>query len=100
MPDWLGVDEQRELVARCREWAKPPAPMRATRLPNGGVMSVQTVCLGWHWLPYRYTEVAEDADGAPVTPFPPSLTELGRRAVADAYGDPRSPRPTSPTPPW
>ena len=58
LPDWLAVDEQRRLVDACREWAKGPAPMRATRLPSGGVMSVQTVCLGWHWSPYRYTPTA------------------------------------------
>ncbi|CAN5546546.1 alpha-ketoglutarate-dependent dioxygenase AlkB [soil metagenome] len=88
LPDWLAHEEQRELVQQCREWARPPAPMRATRLPNGGAMSVRTVCLGWHWVPYRYTRFAEDGDGARVKPFPPALTELGRRAVADAYGDP------------
>ncbi len=88
LPDWLSIDEQRQLVTWCREWARPPAPMRATRLPNGGVMSVRTVCLGWHWVPYRYTRLAVDVDGAPVTPFPPALAELGRRAVADAAGDP------------
>jgi alkylated DNA repair protein (DNA oxidative demethylase) len=62
--------------------------MRHTRLPSGGVMSVQTVCLGWHWQPYRYTRTAEDQGGAPVTPFPDWLADLGRAAVADAYADP------------
>ena len=87
VPDWLSVDEQRDLVDHCRRWARPPAGMRRTRLPNGGVMSVGTVCLGWHWIPYRYSRRAEDGDGAPVTPFPPWLADLGRRAVAAAYGD-------------
>jgi alkylated DNA repair protein (DNA oxidative demethylase) len=50
-------------------------------------MSVQTVCLGWHWIPYRYSKFAEDNDGAPVKPFPGWLAGLGRRAVADALGD-------------
>lgn len=90
LPDWLTHDEQRTLVARCRDWARPPAGMAATRLPNGGVMSVRTVCLGWHWVPYRYTRTVTDADGgeAPVKPFPDELTALARRAVLDAYGDP------------
>jgi len=61
--------------------------MRATRLPTGGVMSVQTVCLGWHWIPYRYSRTADDGDGAPVKAFPGWLAGLGRRAVAHAYGD-------------
>ena len=83
---WLSRDEQRRLVTACREWARPPAGMRATRLPTGGVMSVQTVCLGWHWIPYRYSRTAKDNDGAPVKPFPGWLADLGRRAVADAFG--------------
>lgn len=48
-------------------------------------MSVQTVCLGWHWVPYRYLPIADD--GAPVKEFPAWLAELGREAVADAYGN-------------
>jgi alkylated DNA repair protein (DNA oxidative demethylase) len=59
--------------------------MRHTRLPRGGVMSVRTVCLGWHWLPYRYQRTTDD--GAPVKPFPGWLADLGGRAVAEAYGD-------------
>jgi alkylated DNA repair protein (DNA oxidative demethylase) len=87
VPDWLTGHEQRELVAACREWARPPAGMRATRMPTGAMMSVRTVCLGWHWLPYRYSRTADDVDGAPVKPFPSWLADLGRRAVAVAYGD-------------
>lgn len=88
LPDWLAEPVQRELVAACREWARPPAGLRAARLPTGGVMSVRTVCLGWHWRPYRYSRTVDDGDGEPVKPFPEWLAELGRRAVADAYADP------------
>ncbi|HUZ56299.1 MAG TPA: alpha-ketoglutarate-dependent dioxygenase AlkB [Streptosporangiaceae bacterium] len=88
LPGWLSVEEQQYLVADCREWALPPAGMRHTAMPFGGKMSVQTVCLGWHWLPCRYTRTAEDVDGAPVKPLPGWLADLGRRAVADAYGNP------------
>lgn len=87
VPDWLTSGEQRDLVSACNEWAAPPAPMRHTKVPRGGVMSVQTVCLGWHWLPYRYTPIAEDVDGAPVKPMPAWLGDLGRRAVLAAYDD-------------
>jgi DNA oxidative demethylase len=86
VPGWLSVAEQRRLVAACRDWARPPAGMRATRLPRGGVMSVRTVCLGWHWVPYRYSRIAEDVDGAPVKPFPGWLADLGRRAVVEVGG--------------
>jgi alkylated DNA repair protein (DNA oxidative demethylase) len=45
-------------------------------------MSVQTVCLGWHWVPYRYSRTADDVDGAPVKQLPGWLAELGRRPAA------------------
>lgn len=92
VPDWLSVDEQRRIVEEWRGWAQPPAGMRHTRVPRGGVMSVQTVCLGWHWVPYRYAPTVEDGDGAPVKPLPRWLAELGRRAVAEAHLDPTAGR--------
>jgi alkylated DNA repair protein (DNA oxidative demethylase) len=49
-------------------------------------MSVKIACLGWHWYPYRYSRTVDDGDGRPVAPFPDWLTEMGRRAVADAAG--------------
>lgn len=87
VPGWLGLDRQRELVTACRGWAAGPVPIRHTRLPRGGVMSVQTVCLGWHWQPYRYTRTADDVNGRRVAPLPDWLAELGRRALIDAYQD-------------
>jgi alkylated DNA repair protein (DNA oxidative demethylase) len=88
MPGWLSLEEQRALVVAAREWAAGPAPMRNLKLPWGKEMSVKMVCLGWQWLPYRYTRTADDLGGAPVTPFPDWLGELGRRALRDAYDDP------------
>ena len=49
-------------------------------------MSVQSVCLGWHWQPYAYSRTADDTDGAPVKPLPPEVARLGRRAVTDTFG--------------
>jgi alkylated DNA repair protein (DNA oxidative demethylase) len=86
-PGWLNPEQQRELVEACRGWASGPVPIRHTRLPAGGLMSVQTVCLGWHWSPYRYTRSAVDAGGAAVAPFPSRLGDLGRAAVGAAYGE-------------
>ncbi|MFV2119501.1 alpha-ketoglutarate-dependent dioxygenase AlkB family protein [Streptomyces sp. Act-28] len=86
VPGWLSPERQRGLVEACRAWARGPVPIRRTVLPGGGVMSVQTVCLGWHWLPYRYSRTADDVNGAPVTALPDWLGDLGREAVAAAYG--------------
>ncbi|MGI8712703.1 MAG: alpha-ketoglutarate-dependent dioxygenase AlkB family protein [Solirubrobacteraceae bacterium] len=86
VPDWLPAGTQRTLVEYCRRRATGPAPMRATKLPRGGTMSVQTACLGWHWAPYRYSRTADDVDGARVPAMPSWLQELGRRALADAHG--------------
>ena len=49
-------------------------------------MSVQSVCLGWHWQPYAYSRTADDTDGAPVKPLPAAIAQLGRRAVTDTFG--------------
>ncbi|GCE02340.1 alpha-ketoglutarate-dependent dioxygenase AlkB family protein [Embleya hyalina] len=84
VPNWLSLDEQRELVVAARSWAAPPAGMRHVVMPSGGVMSVRTVCLGLHWEPYHYSEFLPD--GTPVKPFPALLGALARRAVADVYG--------------
>ncbi|WP_329388685.1 alpha-ketoglutarate-dependent dioxygenase AlkB [Streptomyces sp. NBC_01351] len=86
VPDWLGAGRQRELLDACREWARPPAGLRTVRTPGGGVMTARQVCLGLHWYPYAYAPTAVDGDGAPVKPMPRWLAELGRKAVADAYG--------------
>ncbi|MGW0599426.1 alpha-ketoglutarate-dependent dioxygenase AlkB family protein [Streptomyces sp. NPDC002776] len=87
IPDWLDPDRQRELLAACREWARPPAGLRTVHTPGGGTMTARQVCLGWHWYPYGYARTVVDGDGAPVKPFPAWLGELGRRAVRDALGD-------------
>ncbi len=87
VPDWLDLATQQQIVQACRDWGKGPVPMRAAKLPGGHQMSVQTVCLGWHWQPYRYTRTADDVGGGRVAELPAWLVELGQRAVADAYLD-------------
>ena len=86
VPDWLDPAQQRELLAACREWARPPAGLRTVRTPGGGTMTARQVCLGRHWYPYGYAPTAVDGDGAPVKPFPDRLDALARRAVTDALG--------------
>jgi alkylated DNA repair protein (DNA oxidative demethylase) len=54
-------------------------------MPTGHLMSVQSVCLGWHWQPYDYSRTADDTDGAPGKRLPSEIVDLAR-AVGAAYG--------------
>src|SRR5438045_987982 len=83
---WLSPDAQRWLAAGFQEWALPPAGLRHPRVPSGHLMSVQSVCLGWHWEPYAYLKTADDTDGAPVKPLPAGLVAVAPAAVADSFG--------------
>jgi DNA oxidative demethylase len=86
VPSWLTAAQQQWIADRFREWAAGPVPIRAARV-RGHEMSVRTVCLGWHWQPYKYTREAGDVNGRRVLPFPGWMVRLGRRALA-AAGDP------------
>src|SRR5205814_1241388 len=83
---WPDLGMQRRLVAQFRRWASRPAGLRHPRVPSGNLMSVQSVCLGWHWEPYAYSKTADDTDGAPVKPLPREVADLARAAVAEACG--------------
>jgi len=87
VPGWLDPDRGRMLIAACRDWARRGPGARRATLPGGVRMSVSTVCLGWHWIPYRYTHTRDDQDGSPVIELPGWLAALGADAVADAYDD-------------
>ncbi|MFE3176426.1 alpha-ketoglutarate-dependent dioxygenase AlkB family protein [Amycolatopsis sp. NPDC059090] len=91
VPNWLTLEQQSWLADQFREWTRGPVPLRAAKV-RGHEMSVRTVCLGWHWQPYKYTRDATDVNGAQVLPFPDWMTRLGRRALratghadADSY---------------
>lgn len=86
VPDWLDQAAQQHLGTDFQAWALPPAGLRHPRVPTGHLMTVQSVCLGWHWFPYVYSRFAQDTDGAPVKPLPADLVQLARDAVAAAYG--------------
>jgi alkylated DNA repair protein (DNA oxidative demethylase) len=85
VPGWLTLEQQAWIVDRFREWANGPVPIRAASV-RGHEMSVRTVCLGWHWQPYRYTREATDVNGNRVLDFPGWMLRLGRKALADAEG--------------
>ncbi len=84
IPDWLDLDAQVELVGRCREWARAPAGLRTPRMPDGTLLSIRSVCLGWHWYPYAYSRTCDDHDGAPVKPLPDDIEAVATTAAAAA----------------
>jgi alkylated DNA repair protein (DNA oxidative demethylase) len=81
VPGWLEPERQAYLVEQFRAWAAGPVPPTAATV-RGHEMSVRTVCLGWHWQPYRYSRDASNVNGARVLPMPDWLVELGREALA------------------
>ena len=83
IPGWLSQDQQQHIVASARQWGRGPVPFHSPAVRNGA-MSVQLLCLGWHWLPYRYTRTADNVNGASVLDLPQWLLDLGQDAVRDA----------------
>ena len=81
LPGWLTLDRQAFVVNEFRIWAAGPVPPTAAKV-RGHEMSVRTVCLGWHWQPYRYTRDASNVNGRRVLPMPDWLIELGRESLA------------------
>lgn len=83
IPDWLPMESQRQLVNRCREWAKQPAGLYTPKMLDGQPLSVRGVCLGWHWYPYKYSRTRDDCDHLPCKPFPTDFHNLALRALSD-----------------
>lgn len=82
VPSWLTLEQQVWIVGEFHKWTAGPVPIRAAKI-RGHEMSVRTVCLGWHWQPYKYTREATDVNGARVLPFPEWMVRLGRRALRE-----------------
>ena len=72
-PDWLSIDQQREIVLACQEWLTGGY---SPTVAFGKQMSVKMACLGWQWVPYRY----EPSD----LQLPDWLVAFGRKAVGRA----------------
>lgn len=76
LPDWLSLQEQRQLLHLCREWARPPSGLYTPRMPDGKPLSVRVMGLGWHWYPYKYSRTRDDCDRLPCLAFPAELHQL------------------------
>lgn len=86
VPDFLTTEQQAWIVHRFHGWVNGPVPIRSAKV-RGHEMSVRTVCLGWHWRPYRYSREAVDVNGNRVLDFPDWMVRLGRQALVKATGD-------------
>ena len=86
LKQYLPLDEQRALAARCRDIMDGPAGGYVPTVRGGGRMRVRMVCLGRHWNPltYRYEETRADYDGSPVAPVPEAFAALAARAAEEA----------------
>jgi alkylated DNA repair protein (DNA oxidative demethylase) len=82
----LSIDEQREMVARCRAIMDGPAGGYVPTVRGGGKMHVRMVCLGRHWnaLTYKYESARSDYDNAPVAPVPEQWVVMASRLAAEA----------------
>lgn len=99
IPDWLSLQQQAWIVGQFHDWIRGPVPIRAAKV-RGHEMSVRTVCLGWHWQPYKYTREAGDVNGARVLGFPDWMVRLGRYALREVGYDAATVNAYTPTPPW
>ncbi|MEZ5321784.1 MAG: alpha-ketoglutarate-dependent dioxygenase AlkB [Microthrixaceae bacterium] len=85
MPDHLSLGDQRRLVGAWHEWRSGPAGARRLTMPNGATMSIDTVSLGWHWSPYRYSRTVDGI--TPVRELPRWLVCQARAALVAAWGE-------------
>jgi DNA oxidative demethylase len=86
LKQWLSLDQQRALIARCRQLMDGPAGGYTPTVRGGGRMRVQMLCLGRHWNPltYTYTSTRADYDDEPVAPLPVDWAALASSVAAQA----------------
>ena len=82
----LDLTTQQHLWNRCRELSTGAVPMYTPTVRGGKKMSVGMLCLGKHWngMTYKYEDARSDHDGLAVPPIPPEMSDVARRAAADA----------------
>jgi alkylated DNA repair protein (DNA oxidative demethylase) len=86
LKQWLSLEQQQGLVARCREIMDGPSGGYVPTVRGGGKMHVRMTCLGRHWNPltYKYGSTRADYDDAPVPPVPAEWVTLASLIAADA----------------
>ena len=86
LKNWLSLDAQAALVARCRDIIDGPAGGYVPTVRGGGKMHVRMTCLGRHWNPltYSYVSTRADHDNAPVLPVPDEWVAMASSLAQDA----------------
>ena len=92
LPNYLPIEQQRTLVARCRALMEGPVPAYVPVVRGGNKMHVRMLCLGRHWnaQTYQYQATRADFDGLNVPPLPADMRELAQ-AIAATAGMPIEP---------
>ena len=83
---FLSLEEQRYLVARCAEIGSRPAGFYKPIVRGSAYMKIEMVCLGLHWnaRTYAYELTRSDYDDLPVQELPEDLKRVARRAASEA----------------
>ncbi len=78
LKQYLSLDRQRVLAARCQALMEGEAPGYVPVVRGGGKMHVRMLCLGRHWngQTYRYENVRSDFDGRLVPVLPDEFRRL------------------------
>ena len=86
LKNWLSLDAQAALAARCRDIIDGPAGGYVPTVRGGGKMHVRMTCLGRHWNPltYSYVSTRADHDNAPVQPVPDEWVAMASSLANDA----------------
>ena len=83
LPDFLDEVTQADLMARCAEWGSARGGWHRPKV-RGGEMSVDMVCLGWHWFAYGYSKRTRGNGDHAVQPMPDLLCQVARDVVSAA----------------
>jgi alkylated DNA repair protein (DNA oxidative demethylase) len=86
LKSWLSLEDQLQLVERCRALLAGPGGGYTPTVRGGGKMHVQMMCLGRHWNPltYTYGPTRADRDDLPVAPVPDDWVALASAAASAA----------------
>jgi alkylated DNA repair protein (DNA oxidative demethylase) len=83
IPGFLTVEQQAWIVRQYLSWRHGPVPAHHP-LIGQHPMSVQSLCLGWHWTQGGYTKTADNLGGGRVLEVPDWMVRLAQKAASAA----------------